>query len=99
MKLSTFGKKFTSESGILSLMDDLGNALAGDQDMIMMGGGNPGHIPEVDAIFNQRLRRILDNPKEFRHLIGVYDPPQGEVEFLENLARLLNRQFGWNICK
>ncbi|MEH6625127.1 MAG: valine--pyruvate transaminase [Motiliproteus sp.] len=97
MKLSSFGKKFTSESGILSLMDDLGNALAGDQDMIMMGGGNPGHIPEVDAIFKQRLQRVIDDPKAFRHLIGVYDPPQGEVGFLEDLARLLNKEFGWNI--
>ncbi|OMH28376.1 valine--pyruvate transaminase [Motiliproteus sp. MSK22-1] len=97
MKLSSFGNKFTSESGILSLMDDLGNALAGDQDMIMMGGGNPGHIPEVETIFKQRLERITENPKEFRHLIGVYDPPQGEVEFLENLAKLLNKEFNWNI--
>ena len=97
MKLSSFGNKFTSESGILSLMDDLGNALAGDQDMIMMGGGNPGHIPEVETIFKQRLERITESPKEFRHLIGVYDPPQGEVEFLENLAKLLNKEFNWNI--
>ncbi len=97
MKLSAFGKKFTSESGILSLMDDLGNALAVNKDMIMMGGGNPGHIPEVDRLFRERLQRIVDSPKEFSHLIGVYDPPQGEVEFLDNLARLLNREFGWNI--
>jgi valine--pyruvate aminotransferase len=97
MKLSAFGTKFTSESGILSLMDDLGNALAGDQEMIMMGGGNPGHIPEVQAIFHQRLERILDNPREFQHLIGVYDPPQGEVAFVDNLTRLLRRELGWNI--
>ncbi len=97
MKLSTFGTKFTTDSGILSLMDDLGNALAGDQEMIMMGGGNPSHIPEVQALFHDRARRILDNPKEFQHLIGVYDPPQGEVEFLNNLARLLKRELGWNI--
>lgn len=97
MKLSSFGTKFTTDSGILSLMDDLGNALAGDQEMIMMGGGNPSHIPEVQQRFHDRARRILDDPKEFRHLIGVYDPPQGEVEFLDNLARLLKRELGWNI--
>jgi valine--pyruvate aminotransferase len=97
MKLSSFGSKFTGESGILSLMDDLGNALADGEEMIMMGGGNPSHIPEIQALFHQRLQRILDNPKEFQHLIGVYDPPQGEVEFLDNLARLLKRELGWNI--
>ncbi|WP_207062388.1 valine--pyruvate transaminase [Motiliproteus sp. SC1-56] len=97
MKLSAFGTKFTSHSGILSLMDDLGNALAGDRDMIMMGGGNPGHIPAVQELFRQRMERILDNPREFQHLIGVYDPPQGEVTFVENLARLLRRELGWDI--
>ncbi|MFT6914291.1 MAG: valine--pyruvate aminotransferase [Motiliproteus sp.] len=97
MKLSAFGTKFTSDSGILSLMDDLGNALAGDQDMIMMGGGNPSHIPEVQTLFHDRTRRILDNPKEFQHLIGVYDPPQGEIEFTTNLAKLLRRELGWEV--
>lgn len=97
MKLSAFGTKFTTNSGILSLMDDLGNALAGDQEMIMMGGGNPSHIPEVQQLFHDRSRRILDNPKEFQHLIGVYDPPQGEVQYLDNLARLLKRELGWNV--
>ncbi len=99
MKLSAFGNKFTSESGFLSLMDDLGNALAGDQDMIMMGGGNPSHIPAVESIFKQRLQRIVDDPREFRHLIGVYDPPQGEVEFIDSLAKLLKAQLGWNISR
>ena len=43
MKLSNFGEKFTSQAGITSLMDDLGNALASGSnssgaEMIMMGG-------------------------------------------------------------
>ncbi|MCW8886440.1 MAG: valine--pyruvate transaminase [Motiliproteus sp.] len=97
MKLSSFGKKFTSESGILSLMDDLGNALAGDQEMIMMGGGNPSHIPAVEEIFKERLQRVVDDPKSFRQLIGIYDPPQGQINFLDDLAKLLNKEFGWNI--
>ena len=38
MKLSAFGRKFTADAGITSLMDDLGNAMASGEDMIMMGG-------------------------------------------------------------
>lgn len=97
MKLSTFGTKFTSHTGILQLMDDLGNALAGGQDMIMMGGGNPAHIPEVEEAFRQRLQTILDSQSEFTRLIGTYDPPQGEKEFVHETARFLNRQFGWKL--
>ncbi|MRI32385.1 valine--pyruvate transaminase [Endozoicomonas sp. OPT23] len=97
MKLSTFGTKFTSHSGILQLMDDLGHALAGGQDMIMMGGGNPAHIPEVEDVFRQRLQKILDSQAEFTRLTGTYDPPQGEKEFVTELAAFLNRQYGWKL--
>lgn len=99
MKLSPFGKKFTSHSGILSLMDDLGNALAGNDNMIMMGGGNPAHIPQVEAAFKERLQRILDNPAEFTRLVGTYDPPQGEKDFLQELACFLNRHYHWGISE
>ena len=53
MKLSRFGTKFTSEAGILSLMDDLGRTLAGNTgELVMMGGGNPGHIQRYRTISN-----------------------------------------------
>ncbi|WP_461538492.1 valine--pyruvate transaminase [Spongorhabdus nitratireducens] len=98
MKLSRFGEKFTSRSGILSLMDDLGNALA-EGDKIMMGGGNPAHIPEVDAIYQQELKRIVDDQALFTRLVGTYDPPQGEKEFVRELAAYLNRHFNWNLTE
>ena len=96
MKLSSFGKKFSGDAGILSLMDDLGNALA-QGDMIMMGGGNPGHIPEVQKAMKKRLLAIIENEDELRKLIGIYDPPKGKGEFLEALAELLQSEFGWNV--
>ncbi|WP_067582554.1 valine--pyruvate transaminase [Endozoicomonas ascidiicola] len=99
MKLSAFGEKFTSHSGILSLMDDLGNALADGKDMIMMGGGNPAHIPEVEAVFRQRLQKITDSQTEFTRLVGTYDPPQGEKDFVREMASYLNRQFGWKLTE
>ncbi len=99
MQLSRFGQKFTSNSGILSLMDDLGNALASDQPLIMMGGGNPGHIPEVEQLLKERLQRIVDDPKSFRRLIGIYDPPQGEKDFIDSIVKLLRNQLGWDITR
>ncbi|MGB0360791.1 MAG: valine--pyruvate transaminase [Endozoicomonas sp.] len=99
MKLSAFGEKFTSHSGILSLMDDLGNALADGKDMIMMGGGNPAHIPEVEAVFRQRLQKIIDSQEEFTRFVGTYDPPQGEKDFIREMAGYLNRQFGWKLTE
>lgn len=95
MKFSSFGKSFSSDAGIVQLMDDLGNALSVNKSMLMLGGGNPGQIPEVQARFRQRMRDILDEGDQFERLIGDYDPPQGESRFVEALAGLLRREFGW----
>lgn len=98
MKLSQFGEQFTSGAGILSLMDDLGNALAtGGDDMIMMGGGNPGHVPEFQKVIQKRLQDLAADTASFQKLIGVYDPPQGEKNFVDVLANLLSREYGWDV--
>ena len=97
MKLSRFAQRFSEHSGIILLMDDLGAAMAGEQDVLMLGGGNPAHIPEVQALFRERMQRLLDNPPEFARVIGDYDPPQGNKAFLAALADLLNDEYGWGL--
>ena len=84
-------------SGIVQLMDDLGNALSENKDMLMMGGGNPSHIPEVQQFFHDKMQRVLDRPAEFAHMIGDYDSPQGDKPFLEAIAELLSKENGWDI--
>jgi valine--pyruvate aminotransferase len=104
MEFSNFGKKFTEDVGILSLMKDMGDALKGGAgDIVMMGGGNPGSIPSFERLARKRLNSILSNEKEFQRLIGIYSPPQGESGFIESLAGLLRKEYGWqvgpeNIC-
>ncbi len=79
------------------LMDDMGEAMAGEQEALMLGGGNPAHIPEVQAFFRERMQQILDQPGEFARVVGDYDPPRGSMKFLEALADLLNRTYGWGL--
>jgi len=97
MKISHFASRFNMNSGIVQLMDDLGNALSTNKDMLMMGGGNPSHIPEVQQFFHDKMQRILDRPAEFAHMIGDYDSPQGDKLFLEAIAELLNKENDWNL--
>ena len=97
MKFSSFGDKFAGQSGITTLMEDLGHALSSNSDMIMMGGGNPAHIPEVQALFRKRLEAITHSERDFQRLIGIYDPPQGEVEFISAVCDLLNREYDWGL--
>lgn len=98
MKLSAFGEKFTAGAGILSLMDDLGNAMAGGE-TIMMGGGNPGHIPEIQEVMRQRLQALINDDQALRKLIGIYDPPRGDGAFCRALAALFRREYGWDISE
>lgn len=104
MQFSEFGDQLCGDAGILSLMDDLGNSMAaGGDELIMMGGGNPGQVVEFQDILRKRLRDICNDPESFQRLVGVYDPPQGEKHFVKSLAKLLKKEFGWqlgeeNIC-
>ncbi|MCK5248675.1 MAG: valine--pyruvate transaminase [Spirochaetaceae bacterium] len=69
-------------------MDDLGRA---------MDSGNPAHIPEVNEIWRRRSAEILANGAELEETLANYDTPQGKHAFLDSLAGLLNREFGWNL--
>lgn len=93
MNLSKFGEKFTRGAGITQLMDDLGAALA-NSNMLMLGGGNPAHIPAVQQIFRERMEAILAEPGAFESMIGNYDGSRGNAAFIDALATLLRDTFG-----
>ena len=96
-KLSQIGQAFSQGAGVIELMDDLGSALSVNADMLMLGGGNPGHIRAVSELFHARMREILDTPGAFNRLVGNYGAPQGDANFNSALAALLRREFGWQV--
>jgi len=93
MNWTHFGEKLTSRSGILELMDDLGKAMQSPGEKYMLGGGNPGVIPEMDQLWRRRMEEIMANGDEFERGLGNYDTPQGKERFLRAMANLLNREF------
>lgn len=99
MQFSQFGQKLSGDAGIVQLMDDLGDALRTNPDMIFMGGGNPARIPAMEEAFAQALEKTLKDPREAHQLIGVYQPPQGDLEVLEGLAQMLQAEYGWPITQ
>src|SRR3989344_2978579 len=99
MRLSKFGTKFTSKSGILELMDDLGKALASPVKKYPLGGGNPGHIPEMENIYRKRMEDILKDGDRFEKMVGNYTAPQGDLEFISSFATLLKNKYGWDISE
>jgi valine--pyruvate aminotransferase len=97
MQFSQFGEKLAGHSGILQLMDDLGKALQGPEKVQMLGGGNPAHLPQMNALWRARMGEILANQDEFEHMVADYDTPRGKDAFLESIAGFLRRQYGWAI--
>lgn len=95
MDYSLFGQKFTRHAGITQLMDDLNQGLQ-NPNAIMLGGGNPAVIPEMQTAFNQQLGKQLGSG-ELLQALANYDGPKGKNSFTEALAALLQREYGWAI--
>ena len=72
---SDFGEKLNAQSGILSLMKDLGEKPSGIK-TYALGGGNPYQIPEVEKLYRREMQNILSDGRTFENLVGCYDGPQ-----------------------
>ena len=97
-QFSKFGERLCGGSGIEELMDDLGNAMAmGGPDTKMLGGGQPAHIPEVNALWRRRMEELMGTAGAFEKMLSNYDPPRGNPHFLEALAQLFRESLGWDI--
>jgi valine--pyruvate aminotransferase len=95
---SNIGQSLAGGSGIGELMDDLGQALAhGGPNLKMLGGGQPAQIPEINAIWQNRLSEISLDDNATRRLLTTYDPPQGNPDFIAAVADLLRDSFGWDV--
>lgn len=78
-------------------MDDLGRAMTVDPDMLMLGGGNPAALPEIQTLVRERMLELIEEGQAFDRMLANYDPPQGNPRFLRAIAALLQRTFGWDI--
>jgi valine--pyruvate aminotransferase len=95
--LSNFGLKLSGPAGITELMKDLGEALSVSRDVRMLGGGNPAHIPEVQAVWRRRMRELMDDGAELDRVLANYDPPQGSPSFIDAVVQCFNSRYGWGL--
>ncbi|OJF76042.1 MAG: valine--pyruvate transaminase [Treponema sp. CETP13] len=97
MKISKFGEKLTTKSGILQLMDDLGKPLPKGNPSYQLGGGNPARIHDVEKAYRIEMERILSDGESFEDVISHYDSPQGRMSFINAIATFFKKKYGWNI--
>jgi valine--pyruvate aminotransferase len=93
VKFSSYAQHYSSESGIVQLMQDLTIAAPPGGQLYPMGGGNPAHIPEVEDALRQIASEVVDDTKRFTQMVGDYDAPQGHERFRAALAERLSGLF------
>jgi len=93
---SLFHRRFTGHSGIGELMEDLGRAMTSGN-MLMLGGGNPASIPEVNQLWQERIHALAQEEEELTRALVNYDTPQGNQRFMDELASFMNRHFDMHI--
>ena len=76
-------------------MDDLNEGLL-QQDVVMMGGGNPAAIPAAIEIFERAIDKLQKSGELIRALTN-YDGPQGNDAFIESLVHFFQHQYDWKI--
>ena len=97
MIFSDFGNHFAGYSGITHLMDDLNEGILQD-DVVMMGGGNPAAIPAAIKVFESVIDK-LQSSGDLLKALANYDGPQGKDAFLDTLVEFFRQQYGWQIDK
>lgn len=99
MQFSKFGEKFIKNSGILQLMDDLGNALNSEQPINMLGGGNPARIDTVNQTYWSVFKTLAEGDMGSMAIenIGNYSTPQGDAKFIAALVDFFNRHYDWGL--
>ncbi len=99
MKLSQFGKQLSTDSGIVNLMEDLGDAINVNPNLLFMGGGNPARVPAFENIIAAKLRTIANQPELLHKLIGTYQSPRGSEELIAELVKFFREVCGWPVSE
>ena len=80
-------------------MEDMGAAMDSTEPILMLGGGNPARIPEVEQVFKDQLTAIIETRVEFSRMMGNYSGPAGDGRFRQALAGLLRDHYGWDLSE
>jgi len=88
----------SQRSGVVELMEDLGNALTTNRSAILMGGGNPAQIPAMQEVWRAEMASLLaEEGDRFANVLSNYEPPAGNPAFRQALADYLRERCGWAV--
>ena len=73
MNFSNYAEHYSSQSGIVQLMEDLSIAAPEGTTLYPLGGGNPAHIREVQDALRDSAAELIADADRFAKMIGDYD--------------------------
>lgn len=97
MHFSRFGERFLGGTGIGALMRDLAPSPNAPAPVARLGGGNPAHIPAINAKFRECMQLLAADESRFSNACERYSSPQGYPEFIDALVDGLNAQYQWSL--
>ena len=78
-------------------MEDLSISIPDGKTLYPLGGGNPAHIPEIQALIREAAETLIADTALFAKTVGDYDSPQGNELLREVLATKLKADYGWAV--
>ena len=97
MKFTDFGERFRSPTGIGVLMEDLAKLKDSERSYLLLGGGNPGRVPEAVSLYRSALADIAADSDTFFDNVGSYADPGGSAKLISALVNLFNTTYNWNV--
>ena len=91
MHFSNFAARYQKSTGTVRLMEDLGAATSATGSICQLGGGNPAHIPEVEALLREAMADLTADTQAFGKMIGEYDAPGGNIVLRQSPAKLFGQ--------
>ena len=95
VRLSKVGARMSRLTGVRAIMKDIGEALLRPdaKDFCNLSAGNPVILPEVEKLWRELTRELLDSP-EYGSVVCRYGMTQGYEPLIRAVVKYFNSDFG-----
>ncbi|MBD2185509.1 valine--pyruvate transaminase [Aerosakkonema funiforme] len=96
--LTQFGDRMSHLTGVRAIMKDIKETLqaGAGQEFINLSPGNPVILPEVEQLWRDCTKELLDS-SEYGKVVCRYGDSQGYEPLIEAIATDFNRRYGLNL--
>lgn len=96
--LTQFGNTMSRLSGVRAIMKDIKETLqtGAGHEFINLSPGNPVILPEVEQLWREYTKELLDSP-DYGNVVCRYGDSQGYEPLIDAIEKDFNRRYGLNL--